>query len=722
MAENIEIRAEKNPSKIPQKRSRRNSDILSLLKMNKLDEEMNIPNFDRYSVIPHQTIMNIYGGDFENLTSLIHTEEVKTKEFFNKIRSDLDEKYDKFNLNINSHIVTLTTKITDAFKLENSENTITNEKEKSNLIQKYSKDYIKRIENIIETHKQIMQSIKETINIFLNFLDITNLLQKEKPINDFFEKEFKNIINSWMFLKLNLNLEKFDFAQALGDSGLDSNFKNFLVGISQGKNMEMNINVSKEFFGEDNIRNISIKDRERMISEKNKNKTLLKENCNNLVKLTMTNINDIESYIENINSFNNMKTLMLKNIIFKNKNYDFLKCFNKLNKLNIINSKNFDIKILENLSKNITSLTLSNNNLVDFEFNIIMNNYLKQSPNIRNNLEYLSFSKNNLSFINLTGIISQKTSFFALKSLDFSNNSIYKLSIPFEYFTELKTINLSNNNLSSDDFGSLKDIIVLQSGNIFLSNRNLSKKYYEELSNKLNQFNNIKLTCLNLSYIPNIISSEYFSNLKINDTILLGLKKLDFSYNNITNKIFFDFIENNKGLLNIKSINLRGNKLNDMFMEIYLNQNLNNKFTKLKKINLEENLLGDDDITITPITEEGDSDNNSNNRIYKLRLLYKFIAENKSLNQMNITKNDILKSFQIFDVYQNSENNFKVNRKGKLIINCLNSLLLKVKRELLIKNDESCSEFNRNKFNLKFDCQTSINQNSESYTNGNEWL
>ncbi len=47
-----------------------------------------------------------------------------------------------------------------------------------------------------------------------------------------------------------------------------------------------------------------------MISEKNKNKTLLKENCNNLVKLTMTNINDIESYIENIHSFNNMKTLM----------------------------------------------------------------------------------------------------------------------------------------------------------------------------------------------------------------------------------------------------------------------------------------------------------------------------------------------------------------------------------------------------------------------------
>ena len=726
MAENIESPSEKNleinSSEIPKKKPRRNSEITSLLKMSNIDEEINIPNLDRYSVIPRQTIMHIYGDNFENLTSLIHSEEEKTKEFFNKIISDLEEKYNKFNLNINSHIITLTTKITEAFKLENdNEDKINNEKEKGNLIQTYSKDYIKRIENIIETHKQIMQSIKETINIFLNFLDITNLLQKEKPINDFFEKEFKNIINSWMFLKI--NVEKFDFAQALQDSGLDSNFKNFIGNICQGKNFVMNINMPKEYLGEDNLRNITIKDREKIVNEKNKNKKILKENCNNLIKLKMSNINDVDSYTEDIISFNKMKSLKLKNIIFKNKNYEILKKFKNLNKLSIINSQNLEVKNLENLSQNITFLVLSNNDLVDYEFNIIINDYLKKSASIRNTLEHLSFSKNSLSLINLTEMINQKTSFYALKSLDFSNNSIYKISIPLEYFTELKSINCSNNNLSRDYFSTYKDIIVLQSGNIFLSNKKYSKMYFDELSQKLNQFNNIKLSYLNLSYIPHIISSEYFSNLKINDTILLGLKKINFSYNGITNKIFFDFIENNKGLLNIKSINLKGNKLNDMFLEIYLNQNLNNKFTKLRKINLEENLFGEDDITISPLEEEGDrEDNNNINKIYKLRLLYKFIAENKSLNQLYISKNDIFKSFQIFDVYQNSDNNFKVNRKGKLIINCLNSFLLKIKKELLIKNDESCNEYNRNRFNLKFDCYSNINQNSESYTNGDEWL
>ena len=413
---------------------------------------------------------------------------------------------------------------------------------------------------------------------------------------------------------------------------------------------------------------------------------------------------------------------MMLIINFIRKNNEFLKNFNKIKKLNITNAKNLEIKMLENLSDNLTSLSLSNNNLVDFEFNIIMNDYIKKSSSLRNNLEYLSFAKNDLTYINLNDIINQKSSFHALKNLDLSKNSIYKLNIPFEYFSELKCINICNNNFSRNYFNNIdKDIVVLQSGNLFLSNLNLANKYFSDINIKLNKYP-IKLVYLNLSFIPDLISNDYFSKLEINDTILLELKKINFSYNNMTNATFFQFIKNNKGLLNLKSLNLKGNKLNDLFFEEYLNLKLNNIFTNLKKINLEENLLGDDDITVTPITEEGDSDNNSNNRIYKLRLLYKFIAENKSLNQMNITKNDILKSFQIFDVYQSSENNFKVNRKGKLIINCLNSLLLKVKRELLIKNDESCSEFNRNKFNLKFDCQTSINQNSESYTNGNEWL
>ena len=165
----------------------------------------------------------------------------------------MKEKYSTFNTKINSYLKHLTNKIRASFNLENNIGIINNnnklqnkENQKSLLIQKYSKDYIKRIENIIDIQKQIMKSIKETMNIFLNFLDISNSLDKEKPIHDFINKEFKNIINSWLFLKL--NLEKFDLAQALNTSDLDNNLKNFITKICGGKNFVMNISLPKDIF------------------------------------------------------------------------------------------------------------------------------------------------------------------------------------------------------------------------------------------------------------------------------------------------------------------------------------------------------------------------------------------------------------------------------------------------------------------------------------------
>lgn len=118
---------------------------------------------------------------------------------------------------------------------------------------------------------------------------------------------------------------------------------------------------------------------------------------------------------------------------------------------------------------------------------------------------------------------------------------------------------------------------------MFLSNFNLANNYFNDIKVKLNKYPT-KLIYLNLSFIPNLISNEYFAKLEINDTILLGLKKINFSYNNITNEAFFEFIKNNKGLLNLKSLNLKGNKINDLFLEEYLNLKLNYKFTKLKKL------------------------------------------------------------------------------------------------------------------------------------------
>ena len=680
--------------------------------------------YEDLNEIPRETIMNIYGNDFDNLTALLNEEELKVKDYFIGLQSNLKEKYNTFKTRINSHLKQLTNKITNSFNLENndvlfhSDNALQKkEKEKSLLIQKYSKEYIKKIENIIDNQNQILKSVKETMNIFLNYLDISNFLDKEKPINDFINREFKNIINSWLFLKL--NLDKFDFAQALNDSGLDNNLKNFIMKICEGKKFVMNIAMPKDYINDEFYKSITIKGKGKVIQERNKNKKILMENNNNLVKLKMTNINNVDNYFDGINSFENMKSLNVKNISFKNNSDDFLKKFKNLKKLSLNNIKNFEIKMLENLSQNLKYLSLSNNEIVDFEFITIINDYLKKSNDIRNNLEYLSFSSNNLSHINLNEIIEQKFSFYSLTYLDLSKNSIYKFDIPFEFFPELKCINLCYNNLSRDYFSNIhKDKIISQSGNLFLSNSNLAKRYFNDLSLKLNKLQ-INLVYLNLSFITNLFCNDYFSKLEINDNILLGLKKIKFEYNNMTNETFFNFINKNKGMLNLKSLGLRGNQINDLFFEEYLKLKLNLRFTKLKTINLEENLLGNDGVAILPLTEEGDNDI-LDNKIYKIRLLYKFIAENKSLIKMSVTKNDIFQSFQIFNLYKNNDNTFKVNRKGNIIINSLNSFLLKIKKEMLKKNNES--DYNRNKFNLKFDCQSDYNLNSETFTNENAWI
>ena len=699
--ENNKTKGNENINKDPTRETlSRPTEALFLLKNLSQEEE------DFKSEIPRETLRNVYGNDFEDLAILLKLEEDNTKQYFHDIMPGLEERYQQFNINMNTHFIELTNKITESFKLDNNFVNNNNDTiEKSAFIQKYSKEYLERIKKIISMHKQIFECIKETITILFNFLDISKSLDKEKPIQEFLGKEFESIIKSWLFLKL--DIEKFDFAQALNDSDLDNNFKNFIFKVCQGKNFVMNITSPKQYLFEENINNLSSKTKEKIMAEKIKNKNILRDNCNNLVKLKMTNVIDADTYLEDITSFDNLKSLKFKRASFKNRSDNFLKNCQKLEKLFICGSKNFELKMLQNLSKHLTKLSLANDGLVNFEFNNIINN-LKKSNAIRNNLQYLSFANNNLTYIDFNQMItSQKTAFFALKNLNFKKNQIYKFNIPFEYFSELKCINCCFNSFTRDNFSSYQNILVLQGGNPFLTNLNSSKKYYTDLGKKLNNYQ-LNLIYLNLSYLPSILSCDYLSDLKINDTILLGLKKIDLSYNNITNIVFFNFIDNNKGILNLKSLNLSGNKLDDLFFEIYLNLKLNNKFTKLIRLHLDANLFGDDNVEVTYNPEEGKI---VNNKINKIRLLYRFILENKVLAELSIIKNTIFNDFKILEFNKNSENQLKKDEKGNIVVNCLNSFLWKIKKELLIKDDE---QNYRSSFNLKFDCQTDINQNSEN--------
>ena len=653
--------------------------------------------------ISRSTIKNVYGEDYDQILRAFKRMEDKAKTYFKEVIEKLETKYEEFNSNIHKHFLEVTNKFTEAFKLD-EENV---NEQKSNLIQKYSKEYLDQLIKIVNMEEQILQSIKETIAILLNSLDISKTLDKEKPIQHFLEKEFTNIINSWLFIKL--DIEKFNFAKTINNSGLDNKFKDFLYKVCQGKNFIMNIGPTQMIYDELT---------EFGYEELNDNDIIMiSDNYKNLTRLKINKTRNADSYFNVVKDFPKLNYLKFNNVSFSNdrSKYTILKKCPALEKLIINGANDFEIKMLENLSKNITKLIFSNNNFVNYDFQNIMNTYIIKSDSLKRNLVLLSFSNNSISKVDLESLVHHpKQSFLSLKELDFHKNKLTKFNINQEYFMELKTINCCYNKFSRSYFNSCKNILALLSGNLFLTDINICQDYYNKLNKQLNEYK-INLTSLSISYLPNEFCGNYLSNIFINDNILISLKKIDLSYNDLNCDTLFTFFNNNKGCLYLKKINLSGNKLDDTFFKRFMDLKLYNIFTRLQKINLNSNLIGGtSDIDITDLGDEPTTREENKMDAYKLRLIYKFIEVNKNLTKLCLTKNPLsLKSVISTDIsMEDVPQLMQKDSNNHYIINCFYSLLLKITKELLKSKEE---KNNRGHFNLKFDIGNNININSESF-------
>jgi hypothetical protein len=311
-------------------------------------------------------------------------------------------------------------------------------------------------------------------------------------------------------------------------------------------------------------------------------------------------------------------------------------------------------------------------------------------------------------------VYSTKHNFFSLKELDFHKNKLNKISINPEYFIELKTINCCYNKFSRAYLTSCKNLLVLFAGNLFLTDINVCQDYYNKLNKQLNDYK-ISLTSLTISYLPNEFCSKYLSTIIINDNILISLKKIDLSYNDLNCDTLFNFINNNKGCIYLKKINLSGNKLDDTFFKRFMDLKLYNIFTRLQKLNLNSNLIGGPTpIDTSDLGDEPTTKEENKMDVYKLRLIYKFIEMNKNLNNFSITKNPIsFKSVISTDLTMESVSDLmQKDRNNHCIINCFYSFLYKINTELLKSKEEKNSRLH---FNLKFDIGNDININSESF-------
>jgi hypothetical protein len=636
--------------------------------------------------------------------------EEQTKKYFKDIGNKLEEKFKEFNLNLNNNFVKLSNKFSKAFGLD-EENV---DQEKAKFLQNNTKKYLEQLIKIKNMIEQIIDSIKMEMSILINSLDISKSLEEEKPIPKFLAKEFNNIVNSWIFIKL--DFENFNLTKTINSSNIDNDFKDFIYKVCQNKNFIMSIGPVK---GSDEILNAY--DYEEIQKQ---DSILMAENCKNLTKMKVNKIRnaDIPFRLDNKN-FPKLRYLKFNNCSFSDQKDEKCALIGKcvaLEKLIINGAHNFEANMLKDFSKNLTKLVLSNNNFVNSDFKNIMENYIIKSESLRNNLELLSFSNNSLSNIDME--FSSRYKFHALKELDFHKNRINKFKFEPNCFFQLKCINCCYNKFSKSEFEANNDILSLLSGNLFLTDLNKCKNYYTKIEKQLNDYN-ISLSHLTISYLPNDFGKEYLERIIINNNILISLKKLDLSHNNLTCDVLFNFIQNNMGCINLKDLNLSGNKLDDTFFEKFLEYKYHTIFTKLQKINLSDNLIGNEsEINPADLGEESINKNRVQD-IFKLRLIYKFIEKNKNLSKLYLTKNPMSeKSVISTDIDMNGISALisrDKNNNDRIIIDNFYSFLKKVTEELLMNREE---KVNRGQFNIKFDIDTHINLNSDNFNYNEKFI
>ena len=683
---------------------------ISISQENAINNQENLNSLKNQNILEtnflnNRNILNyIYGDDIFVIIDELSKFKENSKAYLKATQEELNIKYNFFETEVLKYINSTTNKIINAFRLD-----ISNlDEETRKIVQELVKEKIIFINKVITLYKQITEIIKQNFLILKNFLDNFDL-NKEFPIQDFFKKEFNNITTSWLFLKL--DLEKFDFKNIIEESNLNQNYKDFLMKECHEKSSFMNIILPEN--KENDTSNLNIINYKELYKEEI---NLLSENSNHLVKLNMKNVPVIEDFLGK-SKYDKLEKLNLKNSnITDNKIFNQ---FSSLTKLSIKYCPDLDTSIFNDINLlNLKYLILEKNGFIDQDLDNLISNFILKSPDLINNLEILSFAYNNLSNIDFNHYLTTpKHVFNSLNSLILNHNEIYKITIDKYYFPELKLLDCSNNNLNSYYFSDLQndDILILQSGNFFLMDDSLCQIYYSNIRNKLANTDYLSLRKLDLSYMPTLFSNSFLSNININHSLFINLKKLNLSYNGISCDTLFNFFEKNKECLKLRTLNLNGNQLDDTFFERFLNLGLNKIFSNLKKLYLNDNNIGCND-EIDYKDEEPISKKEYEKDIYKLRLMYKFICENKNLKLITINKNPISeKNIVMYEDIINEENKEGIlikNKNGEIIINDFYSFLIKIKNELTERND----------LNIKFDCLYDVNFNSKDFNYESQYI
>ena len=623
----------------------------------------------------------------EEFSALCDEFKVKNKNFLNDIdlfRENLEKKYGQENPN---EKVTLKNKALDS----------------DSRFRTMTEKPIQLVNKMTVLYTSLFEMVKSNMNILSHFLNTAKDLDKRKDLKDFFSEEFKNIVDSWLVMKL--DFDNLNINEALNNANVDDNFRNFIVKVYKKKSLKIYVHHMK---GE-----IENEESKKKFKEEKKS---LNENAPNLTKLTWKNAGDLNKVIDKTMKYPKLKNFSFENGKIYDEDFTFVQQMPNLEKLSIKYVPNFQVEILiQNLPLKLKMLYLEKLNFVNDDFKIILKKF-NYNKDILANLEVFSLAGNNITKADFT-ILSSKIVYQSLVEINLKKNKLYKFLYNPENFPKLKFINCCKNNFNKSYFKDAGKIMSLESGNGFLFEPDLCRSYYDSLKKKICTSDDLPylFDYLNISFMPKFLSKDYFRDFGLNEQLMNKLKKLDLSYNGINCTEFFAIFEKNNNFSHLHSLNLNGNNIDDTFFEKIMK---NNAFPKLEHLYLNSNRIGDTSVKVQyrddiPIDKEHQQEKEKN-LVFKLRLLYKFIEQTPHLNKLTITKNPISEFYSVVkgENADKSDKFIKRDNSGKIAINCLFSMLIKIRDELLT------SDFDKEKrkgFNLKFDCRSNVNKNSENY-------
>ena len=289
----------------------------------KEDENINEKNYEEKKE-DYLKLKNVFDDEIYDVINQLKEESNISKEYISKTSKEILKLNKSFIDDIISNIKY------KAYLYENLFNLNKEESHKSTIDLKiYTKKTIKSFEKISKLHSQILDTIKQHIEIYKNFLNISKYLNSQNPSDEFILNKLEEIINSWLFIKL--DFEKINFNDALKNCSLEENFKKLILDVSKTKKLYLRFEFPKINPDIENDRNKQII---------NKHIEVIAENQQNIIGMKIENLDNFELISNKIYKFSKLKKLYIKNV--RNKQcFKFektpklekfiMKCCNKIN-------------------------------------------------------------------------------------------------------------------------------------------------------------------------------------------------------------------------------------------------------------------------------------------------------------------------------------------------------------------------------------------------------